>query len=54
MYDIKPIEDVREVFNDEIHTGYNPKIDFGHGLGYAKFEMGIYYKTQLALREMKH
>jgi beta-glucosidase len=40
MYDRKPTEDVREVFNDDIHTGYNPLFAFGHGLSYTKFEIG--------------
>ena len=40
MYDRKPTEDVREVFNDDIHTGYNPLYPFGHGLSYTSFEYG--------------
>ena len=40
MYDRKPTEDVREVFNDDIHTGYNPLYPFGHGLSYTTFEYG--------------
>ncbi len=38
MYDRKPSEDIREVFNDDIHTGYNPLYAFGHGLSYTTFE----------------
>ncbi len=40
LYDRKPTEDVREVFNDDIHTGYNPLYPFGHGLSYTTFEYG--------------
>jgi beta-glucosidase len=40
LYDRKPTEDVREVFNDDIHTGYNPLFPFGHGLSYTTFEYG--------------
>ena len=38
MYDRKPTEEIREVFNDDIHTGYNPLYPFGHGLSYTSFE----------------
>jgi beta-glucosidase len=38
MYDRKPTEDVREVFNDNINTGYDPLFAFGHGLSYTTFE----------------
>ena len=37
MYDRKPTEEIREVFNDDIHTGYNPLFAFGHGLSYTSF-----------------
>lgn len=40
LYDRKPSEDVREVFNDDIHTGYNPLYPFGFGLSYTTFEYG--------------
>ncbi len=40
MYDRKTTEDVREVFNDDIHIGYNSLFSFGNVLGYTKFEMG--------------
>ena len=40
LYDRKPTEDIREVFNDDIHTGYNPLYPFGHGLSYTTFEYG--------------
>jgi len=38
LYDRKPSEDIREVFNDDIHTGYNPLFPFGFGLSYTSFE----------------
>ena len=38
MYDRKPTEDVREVFNDNVKTGYDPLFAFGHGLSYTTFE----------------
>lgn len=38
MYDRKPSEEIREVFNDDIHTGYEPLYAFGHGLSYTTFE----------------
>jgi len=38
MYDRKPSEEVREVFNDNINTGYDPLFAFGHGLSYTSFE----------------
>jgi beta-glucosidase len=38
MYDRKPTEEVREVFNDNINTGYDPLFAFGHGLSYTTFE----------------
>ncbi len=37
LYDRKPTEDVREVFNDNINTGYDPLYPFGHGLSYTSF-----------------
>jgi len=40
LYDRKPSEDIREVFNDDIHTGYDPLFPFGHGLSYTTFEYG--------------
>jgi len=40
LYDHKPSEEIREVFNDDIHTGYNPLYPFGHGLSYTSFEYG--------------
>lgn len=40
MYDRKPTEEIREVFNDDVHTGYNPLFPFGHGLSYTTFEYG--------------
>ncbi len=50
LYDRKPSEDVREVFNDDIHTGYNPLYPFGHGLSYTTFE---YCDIQLSSTELK-
>ena len=38
LYDRKPTEEVREVFNDNVHTGYDPLYAFGHGLSYTSFE----------------
>jgi beta-glucosidase len=38
LYDRKPTEEVREVFNDNIKTGYDPLYPFGHGLSYTSFE----------------
>ncbi len=38
LYDRKPTEEVREVFNDNINTGYEPLFAFGHGLSYTSFE----------------
>lgn len=38
MYDRKPSEEIREIFNDDVHTGYNPLFAFGHGLSYTTFE----------------
>lgn len=38
MYDRKPTEEVREVFNDNVGTGYDPLFAFGHGLSYTSFE----------------
>jgi beta-glucosidase len=38
LYDRKPTEEIREVFNDDINTGYEPLYPFGHGLSYTTFE----------------
>lgn len=38
MYDRKPTEEVREVFNDNVNSGYDPLFAFGHGLSYTDFE----------------
>ncbi len=37
LYDRKPTEEVREVFNDNINTGYDPLFAFGAGLSYTTF-----------------
>jgi beta-glucosidase len=38
LYDRKPSEEVREVFNDNVNSGYDPLYAFGHGLSYTSFE----------------
>jgi beta-glucosidase len=38
LYDRKPTEDVREVFNDDRGAGYDPLFPFGWGLSYTRFE----------------
>jgi beta-glucosidase len=40
LYDRKPTEDVREVFNDDRGAGYDPLFPFGWGLSYTRFEYG--------------
>lgn len=50
LYDRKPTEDVREVFNDNIHTGYDPLYPFGWGLSYTTFE---YSDIQLSSATLK-
>ena len=37
LYDRKPSEEVREVFNDNISGGYDPLFPFGRGLSYTTF-----------------
>jgi beta-glucosidase len=38
LYDRKPTEDVREVFNDDTGSGYDPLFPFGWGLSYTQFD----------------
>lgn len=38
LYDRKPTEEIREVFNDNAGGGYDPLFAFGHGLSYTTFE----------------
>ena len=51
MYDRKPTEEIREVFNDDVHTGYNPLFAFGHGLSYTSFE---YSDLKLSTKNLKN
>jgi beta-glucosidase len=37
LYDRKPTEEVREVFNDNVKGGYDPLYAFGYGLSYTTF-----------------
>jgi beta-glucosidase len=50
LYDRKPTEEVREVFNDNIHTGYDPLYPFGWGLSYTTFD---YSDIQLSSTTLK-
>jgi beta-glucosidase len=38
LYDRKPTEDIREVFNDNAGGGYDPLFPFGWGLSYTQFD----------------
>lgn len=38
LYDRKPTEEIREVFNDNAGGGYDPLFPFGYGLSYTQFE----------------
>ncbi len=37
LYDRKPTEEIREVFNDNINSGYDPLYPFGFGMSYTSF-----------------
>ncbi len=37
LYDRKPSEEIREVFNDNVGSGYDPLFPFGYGLSYTTF-----------------
>ena len=50
LYDHKGSEEVREVFNNDIHTGYDPLFAFGTGLSYTTFEYG---DIQLSTKNLK-
>ncbi len=41
LYDRKPTEDIREIFNSDMNLqGYQPLFPFGWGLSYTRFEYG--------------
>jgi beta-glucosidase len=50
LYDHKGAETVREVFNNDIQTGYDPLFAFGTGLSYTSFE---YSDISLSTNKLK-